>query len=175
MSSLTASLFGVACVGFTVAVAIPACSSSSSTPVDNNPDTGAGAKDAARDARTQEDQDNGDGGDACGDAGGVLPSDCSSCLASKCSMELSNCSCDSECVAAVKCYNGCSEDGGTGLDCESSCTPTGTIGLDSGDQSTVALLNCATTTCADVCQSSSGDGGSGDGGSSDGGSDSGKD
>jgi hypothetical protein len=175
MSSLIASLFGVACVGFTVAVAIPACSSSSSPAVVNNPDTGTGGKDAARDAPTQEDQDNGDGGDMCGNAAGVLPSDCASCLASKCSMELSDCSCDPECVAAVKCYNGCSEDGGTGLDCEANCTPIGMIGMDAGNQSTLALLNCATTTCASVCQSSNGDGGSSDGGSGDGGSDSGKD
>jgi hypothetical protein len=147
------------------------CSSSSSPPAENyTPDTGT-RKDAATDT-SQEDQETDDasegGNGACADASGVLPSDCASCLASKCSMDLSACSCDPTCVTAVQCYNSCSEDGGTGLSCEVSCSTNMMVGVDSGLETAATLLNCATTTCASVCEAPSGDGGS-DGGTDAGG------
>jgi hypothetical protein len=150
------------------ALATVACSSSSGAPVeDGDHDTGPG-KDATPDNLNSGDHESNEaseeGGGGCADAGGVLPSDCASCLSSKCSADLSACACDPTCVTAVQCYNACSEDGGTGLSCEVGCSSNMMIGVDSGLATAAALLNCATSTCASVCEAPSGDGGADSGG-----------
>jgi hypothetical protein len=146
-----------------------ACSSSNSTPNDN-PETGT-QKDAATDHHAKEDQDMGDGGspdgDMCGDAGGALPTDCLSCLESKCGAELSACACDPTCLSAVGCYNGCSEDGGSGLSCANSCSPMETVGEDTGTSTSVNMINCVISKCPSDCEASQGDGGGGEAGSGD--------
>ncbi len=156
MRSVLAMALVSASTLFVIALASPGCSSSSTTPpgdggggMDSSKDTGGGGKDSGKDTGGMKDT----GGGKCGDAGGLLPAACISCLESNCTAQFKACTCDSMCIDIIKCLDVCVMKGMSAMNCALSCASSADAGP--GGEA-LALLSCAQSSCMAASGSMSG-------------------